>query len=271
MINVSEIIGIHGVPRSGTSWLGQIFNSHPQVAFRFQPLFSYAFKSYLNLNSSKDEMDNFFEQIFLSDDYFINMKDSEIHKNYPVFQKNPQPQVLMYKEVRYHYLIPHLLKHHESVKFIFIIRNPFSVLTSWAKAPREFKPEWNFNDEWKNAQSKNQNKPEEYFGFDKWKEASQLFFKCKKNFPDHVQIISYNELLKNTIPLIERLFEFSGLLLDKQSIDFINKSRKQNHEDPNSVFKIKLEDNGWKNFIPENIIRQVHDELKESELAKFLD
>src|SRR5258705_10876641 len=98
MINVTEIIGIHGVPRSGTSWLGQIFNSHPQVAFRFQPLFSYAFKSYLNLNSSKVEMDDFFERIFLSDDYFINMKDSEIHKNYPVFQKNPQPQVLMYKE-----------------------------------------------------------------------------------------------------------------------------------------------------------------------------
>ena len=34
-------VAIFGVPRSGTSWLGQIFNSSPMVAYRFQPLFSY--------------------------------------------------------------------------------------------------------------------------------------------------------------------------------------------------------------------------------------
>ena len=33
-----------GVPRSGTSWFGELFNSSPRVAYRFQPLFSYAFK-----------------------------------------------------------------------------------------------------------------------------------------------------------------------------------------------------------------------------------
>ncbi len=38
------IIGLHGAPRSGTTWIGQIFNSAPQVAFRFQPFFAHAFR-----------------------------------------------------------------------------------------------------------------------------------------------------------------------------------------------------------------------------------
>jgi hypothetical protein len=271
MINVSEIIGIHGVPRSGTSWLGQIFNSHPKVAFKFQPLFSYAFKNYLNLESSEKDIDDFFERILMSDDYFINMKDPEIHKNYPVFEKKNQPEVLVYKEVRYHYLIPHLLKHNKKVKFILIIRNPFAVLTSWAKAPREFKQGWDFNAEWKTANKKNENRAEEYFGFDKWKEAAQLFLECKNSYPDRVEVISYNELLKNTHSLIERLFKFSGLSHDVQTAEFINKSRMENHLDPNSVYKTKSEDNLWENFIPANISGQIYDELKKTGLMQFLD
>ena len=41
-------IGLHGVPRSGTSWLGNIFNSSPDLTYKHQPLYSYAFKNYLN-------------------------------------------------------------------------------------------------------------------------------------------------------------------------------------------------------------------------------
>ncbi len=270
MISIKELIAIHGVPRSGTSWLGQIFNSHPKVAFKFQPLFSYAFKNFLTLDSTEVDIEIFCERILASNDYFVNMKDPEIHKNYPAFHKNPQPEVLVYKEVRYHYLIPHLLKHHKKIKFVLIIRNPLSVLTSWAKAPREFKADWKFEEEWKNAGKKNQNRPEEYFGFNKWKETSQLFLDCKRYYPDRVQIISYHDLLKNTNELMDKLFKFSGLQTDVQTLDFINKSRAENHHDPNSVFKTKSEDTEWKNFIPENIIEQINNELKETELIKFL-
>ena len=56
-------IAIHSVPRSGSSWLGQILNSSPKVCFRFQPLFSYAFKDYLNEKSSQEDIMTFFEQI----------------------------------------------------------------------------------------------------------------------------------------------------------------------------------------------------------------
>jgi hypothetical protein len=39
-------VAIFGCPRSGTSWLGQIFNSAPAVQYRYQPLFSYEFKDW---------------------------------------------------------------------------------------------------------------------------------------------------------------------------------------------------------------------------------
>jgi len=272
MINkIRTVAGIHGVPRSGTSWLGQLINSHPLVAFRFQPLFSYAFKNYLTLHSTERDINNFFDLMLSSDDYFINMKDPKIHKNYPAFEKDPHSEVLVYKEVRYHYLVPHLLNEHKTIKFVLLIRNPLSVLTSWAKAPREFKPEWVFGDEWLRAEKKNQNRAEEYFGFEKWREAAHLFLECKKNHPDRVQLISYNDLLQNTDSLIQHLLGFLGLDFCEQTRSFIEQSRKQNHQDPNSVYKIKVNDLEWKGFIPENIIKQIHDDLNGTSLAAFLE
>jgi hypothetical protein len=32
-----RIMGIFGTGRSGSSWLGSIIDSHPQVAYRFEP------------------------------------------------------------------------------------------------------------------------------------------------------------------------------------------------------------------------------------------
>ena len=68
-------ISIHSVPRSGSSWLGQILNSSEKVCFRFQPLFSYAFKDYLSEKSSKKDIVSFFEKIAQSDDDFLLQTD----------------------------------------------------------------------------------------------------------------------------------------------------------------------------------------------------
>ncbi len=55
-------IAVHGVPRSGTSWLSEIFNSSPRVLFKYQPLFSYVLKDFLNPGSSREEIGAFFEK-----------------------------------------------------------------------------------------------------------------------------------------------------------------------------------------------------------------
>ena len=52
-------VAIHGAPRSGTTWLGQIFNASPRTQYRYQPLFSYRFKGQLQPTSSASEVARF--------------------------------------------------------------------------------------------------------------------------------------------------------------------------------------------------------------------
>ena len=266
-----NIIGIQGVPRSGTSWLAQIFNSHPDVNFKFQPLFSYAFKDYLNEHSSAAEVKRFFKEIAASDDYFLNLRDPVIHQNYPDFDKNDTYSTLVFKQIRYHYLIENMLGKNPVVKFVFTIRNPLAVMNSWIHTAMEFKPDWSLDEEWRNAEKKNQNRIEEYFGYNKWKEAVNIFLDLNIKYPKRTKIVIYNDLLLNTELTVNELFTFSGLSFDDQTRKFIKESKKRNDADPNSVYKKKTNDDAWKRNIPEHIIEAVYEDLANDRLRVYLE
>ena len=240
--NFEKVIGIQGVPRSGTSWLAQIFNSHPDVKLKFQPLFSYALKNEIDDNASDQEINNFYNNMWNNNtDLFLNFKDPIIHKNYPVFHKNTTQKYLVFKQVHHHYVINNLLKKDQKIKFILLIRNPLAVMSSWKNAPKEFRPEWNFSEEWQFAKLKNNNMRENYFGYKKWCDVASLFFQLKTEYPDRVYVLNYSDLLTNTIKEIENIFDFSGIgKPNSQTIEFINKSKSINHLDPNSVYKTKI-------------------------------
>ncbi len=265
MLPYNKVIGIHGVPRSGTSWLAQIINSDPNVNFKFQPLFSYAFKDFLNEKSSLKEIEDFFIKIYYSNDYFLNLQDSELHKNYPKFIKNKNKKTLVFKHVRYHHLLPHLMYECQYLELILIVRNPLAVLTSWANAPKEFNKEWVLKNEWKEATKKNNGKKEEFFGYNKWKEATIIFEKLKKTYPNRVAIIKYNELLNDAEGVIKQIFG-----LHKKTSSFIRESRKRHDKDPNSVYKKKLDDNEYANFLPKEIINTIVTDLRDNQLSKYL-
>ena len=97
-------IAVHSVPRSGSSWIGQVLNSSPDVNFKFQPLFSYAFKGFLNETSNQKQIEEFFQCIAESQDDFLLQNDKIEKKIYPTFQKNTDYTHIMYKEVRYHHI-----------------------------------------------------------------------------------------------------------------------------------------------------------------------
>ena len=101
-------IAIFGVPRSGTSWLSQILNSHPDVVLRFQPLFSYGHKGRLTAHSSAEQIRAFFEEILYTQDAYAAMT-SEAQKNYPSFQKSALPTHIAFKETRYIHIIENIL------------------------------------------------------------------------------------------------------------------------------------------------------------------
>ena len=238
MNHYRKVIGIHGVPRSGTSWLAQIVNSCEDVRFKFQPLFSYEFKDRLDLSSTPEEISQFFNDIFNSDNYFLNLKDPVLHKNYPVFQKNKKTDVLVFKQVRYHHLLKTLLEKNDELELITIVRNPLGVLSSWKMAPKEFNRGWDFNTEWRSASLKNDNRPEEFYGFEKWKEATTLFIELASLYPGRVSLIKYSDLINDPIKIIDCVFNERGLTKSNQTTNFIEESKSRRDVDPNSCFSI---------------------------------
>ncbi|MEX0996570.1 MAG: sulfotransferase [Flavobacteriaceae bacterium] len=264
-------IAVHSVPRSGSTWLGNIFNSHPDVVFKYQPLFSYAFKDYLTDNSSDKDICSFFDKIAKTKDVFMDQSDEKERGIVPKFLKNEHPTHICYKEVRYHNILENIVEKSVNVKFILLIRNPLAVLYSWKNAPKEFRAEkgWSFDAEWRNAPSKNLNLHEEYNGFEKWKEASYLFLDLQKRYSKKVLVLEYNDLLQEPELTIQAAFKFVNLEFNPQTAKFLEDSTSKNMDDSYSVFKIREKDTDWKN-LPENIINYVRQDLNGTSLEKYL-
>lgn len=260
-------IAIHSVPRSGSTWLGSIFDSHPNVAYRFQPLFSYTHKSQLSENSKKNDIDRFFTKILNTTDDFVLQKEAIAKNRVPEFNKSAITHIA-YKEVRYNNIIANLLEKDNEIKIIGLIRNPLATVNSWLKAPKEFKKElgWKESEEWRYAPKKNLDKPEEFNGFEKWKEVSHLFLKLNKKYPERFNLVNYDELLRNPKNVVEELFEFCDLKLTLQTIQFLSTSKTFNNKDAYSVYKKKANDTDWKKTLPKDIHNEI---LNDSDFKKF--
>jgi hypothetical protein len=262
-------IGIFGTPRSGTSWLGHIFNSHPDVALRFQPLFSYGHKGSLTTCSSAKEIRTFFEEILSTQDAFATMT-SVVQKNYPAFNKAALPTHIVFKETRYLHIIENILTQCSDVKIIGIVRNPLAVMASWILAPKEFNPAWDINNEWRSAPSKNLNRPEEFFGFDKWKQSTEDFLRFTAKFPTQFLLLSYDELNRAPLGTTKKLFAFCGLEICDQVQEFLIASKSRHDPDPYSVYRSNANDEHWKGVLPDEIVKQIMIELKNTPLDIFL-
>jgi len=265
-------IAIHGTPRSGTTWLGEIINSSPEVIYKFQPLFSYGFKSFLGANSPIEQIDEFFQLLCQSNDPFCDQVESRNSGELPYFEKAKKPSAIAYKEVRYHHILHNLARRDPSIKFIFLIRDPAEVLTSWFHAPREFRNDlgWNFEEEWRYAFKKNQKLPENYFGFEKWKESALLFLDLKSRIPERVKIVNYSELRNDLYLQTQNLFDFMGIPLGQQTLEFLDASTDKDAKTEYGVYRIQK---SRSNFLRENfpsVWNEIHNELKSSLLEAFI-
>ena len=262
-------IAVFGPPRSGTSWLAHIFNSHPSVALRFQPLFSYGHKAAISPSSSTNEINNFFEEIKNSSDPFALMQ-SDSQKKYPIFNKAVEPTHLVFKETRYLNVMRNMLERDHETQLIGVIRNPLATLASWVRAPKEFSPEWSLAEEWRFAPQKNQNQDEEYFGYERWKLAAIDFLSFQTEFPGRFKLIRYGELNSNTEAVVADLFKFCDLPLSPATTAFIYDSKSRHDEDPYSVYRANARDDEWKTVLPRYILDEIFSDLKDTDLESFL-
>jgi len=261
-------IAIFSVPRSGSTWLGQIFNSNKNVIYKYQPLFSYAYKSFLDENSDLDDINTFYNKISQSNDFFINQTNEINEKIVPLFNKSPNKTHIIFKEVRYLNIIENLLK--KDIRIIGLVRNPLAVINSWLSAPKEFRGDLNWDklEEWQFSAKKNLNKKEEFNGFEKWKEATLLFEKYEKEYPNLFKIVEYKNLLLNSRETVEELFNFCSLEIQNQTLYFLNNDKES--DNPYSVYKTKISDSKWKTNLNPLIIGAIKRDLKGSILEKYM-
>lgn len=250
-------IALFSVPRSGSTWLGQILNSSSEVAYRFQPNYAYSFPNELSGSTTSNEIDIFFNELLNTSDAFVNAEISISSKKNIQFKKS-KIEAVVFKETHYINVVENLLINSDT-KIVGLIRSPFAVISSWLKTPKEFYPEWSVKDEWRQAQSKNQGRESHFFGYDKWREATLLFLRLKEEYPNQFYLISYDDLLENTDLEIRKVFDFCGLDFSGQTESFIKKSTssKEKDDDAYSVFKSKTQDDAWKNSLPNYIEEEI--------------
>lgn len=266
-------IALHGAPRSGTTWLAEILNSAPEVRYLYQPLFSYAFKDFLTPESEAAEIACFFHALAKTQDRFVLQIEERARGIVPDFAK-AAPTHLVYKEVRHHHILPNLLARDAEVQAVLIVRDPRAVVSSFLQAPREFRADlgWRIEEEWRRAPKKNQGRPEEYFGYEKWKEAARLFLALAEAHPARVRVLRYADLLRETGAVVRDLFDFCGLAMDAQTNDFLAGRVPGRGEGHYTVFRDRrAQDDKWRGTLPDEIANEIIRDLEGDPLARFLD
>ena len=268
VIMFKRVIVVAGAPRSGTSWLGQIIDSSPEIAYRYQPLFSYAFKGALGFDSTQRQYNNFLKDIYESDDPFLLQADNRESGAYPTFEKG-EASVLAFKTVRYHYLLHRMLEYW-NMRLVAIVRHPCGTINSWLKTPREFPEGADPKKEWRLGSCKNQGRPEEFFGFYKWKELAHLYLDLAKKYPGRVYIIKYEDLVDNPPGETDTIFRFLGLEYGQQTRDFLEASHATHKEGRATVFKSPEVKNSWKTELDVDMAAEMIADLAGTDLARFL-
>ena len=218
-----KLLAIHGMPRSGTTWLGSIFDSSPESKYLLQPLFSFDMKGMLTELSDKAEIEAFKTKMMTTMDPFATQTSPDRSGLKETFKKS-SPTFLCYKETRYHYILQNLLLRDNNAAALLIIRDPAEAIESWYNAPKEFNPQWSIQEEWYFAREKRMNSKSEYYGLESWIETTTLFEKLEQQFQNRVRIIRYENLSESPISEIQSAFDFFNLPLFPQTVDYINRS-----------------------------------------------
>lgn len=266
----TNLVLLSGMPRSGTSWLSQIFDSSPAVRFRLSPLFSYEFKNQASENSEKKDWLAIFQGAYNSQNEFMNQALRREEGAYPTFPvKSSSPDSLVIKDTRFHNLTESLLELFSEIKVIALIRHPCGAINSWLQSSNEFPSAADALQEWRSGTCRKTGYGE-YWGFDDWKDVTRLHLSLARSFPQNFKIQSYERLVHGAEGAVAKLFEFCGLSISEQTIQFIRQSQSVHNADQYAVYKHPTVIDRWRSELPSEIAATIYEEITGSELERFL-
>ncbi|WP_415391188.1 sulfotransferase family protein [Porticoccus sp. Uisw_050_02] len=261
---------ISGMPRSGTTWLSQIFSSSPDVRLKFCPLFSYEFKNSLDENSTTEDWERLFRAVYSTNSEFLDQEHLRKRGLIPSFQeKIEKPSHLVIKSNRFHQLTPFILKLNSQVRSIYVARHPCATLYSWLSNPNEFPSAANPLEEWKSGACRKVGVGE-FWGFDDWKKVTTNALRLTEQYPDRHKIIRYENIVANTTLYVEEMFDFFNLPLQDSTIDFIKLSRSKHDNHQHSVFKKPQLIENWRGQLDSKIVQECLNEIEGTELEQFI-
>lgn len=224
-------VAIFGCPRSGTSWLGQLFNASEHVAYRYQPLFSYEFKDWFGRHGVDAASLEAFGAALID-----ARSDFVLQALRP--PKQPPATHLVWKEVRYHQLMPALAAQPGLRRLLYIHRPALDVINSWYQAPKEFRAGQDIHAEYLHAPSKNTD-PSEWNGYARWKASLAMALDLQAQQPGRVLLVSYERLRADPRTQLAALFDAVGLPMTPQVHDFIATSTSRHDDDAYGVFRTR--------------------------------
>jgi hypothetical protein len=251
-------LALFGCPRSGTSWLGQIFNSAPDVAYRYQPLFSYEFKDWFGRHGASAASIAAFHAALAGASSPFVLQALQPAKT--------RATSLVWKEVRYHQWMAPLLEQRGLDALVYLVRAPVDVINSWYLAPREFRAGQDIHAEYIDAPSKN-TAPCEYNGLARWKQSLAMAIELKRRFPDRVHLVGYERLRDSPAAQVRALFDRVGLAVTPSVLAFLADSTSRRDDDAYSVFRsgrTAIE-------LPADIVEAIAGDAQADELRRIVD
>jgi hypothetical protein len=211
-----NIIFIAGCPRSGTTLTRALVGAHPKIACS-QREFNIFFDVY-NSNILKDAFNIDFNEIF---DLKIKKRNiiESVEKVLNFYMEKEKTQIILVKDPFYITMLSEIFYHFPNMKLINVIRDGRDVSCSLRTFPNKKK----VNDK---IESINRRNPfdwciKEWVSYTK---SGRKWLHSKRYFE-----VKYEDLVNNTIPTIERIYNFIGLeMIEKENI--LNFYRFENEE-----------------------------------------
>ncbi|MDE0051136.1 MAG: sulfotransferase [Rhodospirillales bacterium] len=267
---VTRPLFLLGMPRSGTTWLSQIFESSPDFIVRLSPNYSWEFKNRLDQNSSREEWASSFSYALHADDEFITQNFRRVTGELSTFPPRSMETVkrLAIKDTRFHDLYQRCMELFSDAQAIYLVRHPGGMLNSWWRS-KEFPAQARFADEWRGGACRKIEGPGEYWGFDDWRDLTMRFLALERQAPARYRVCRYEELVRDRVRIASDLFEFAGCALRPETLAFLEESESRHDDRTYAVFKNPSVAERWRSELPEDIREAIRAELAGTPLEDY--
>ena len=258
-----------GMPRSGTSWLSQIFESHPETLLRFSPNYSFEMKNMLACDAGYAEWKRHLQIAVDCQGEFITHSYRRQTGEFPTFANTGSlPRLLCIKDTRFHQWYMRGLDVLPDAALIYIVRHPAACLNSWRNC-KEFSEKDDFQTAWLDGGSRKLEGAGEHWGFADWFDLT-LEYVTRANTEQRIRVVRYEDLVRQPIEQTRTMFQFAGLELPIETIEFLHASTTRHDSSSYSVFKAQDKIDGWEKGFPSEIWEQIQQQILGTPLEQFL-